>query len=139
MRSRGAVREIRRVDVTQRPHEPRVQVAAVGQRTALAEAPVVEAIEKEPGTRLDATRLVDDAGGGRRADHHGRSLARHASCADVRACAVTERRPDSGHRLVRHGRQLRGVDLERGERLLVPRELVRVEEPAPARGRDAGA
>ena len=116
-----------------------MQVAAVRERTSFAEPLVVEPVEKEARPRLCVGRLVDDARRRGRADHHRGSPAREATGADVRARAVAERGPDACNRLVGERRELGRLQSERSERLLVPRELVRVEEAGPARGRHARA
>ena len=52
----GTVGDLRGVDVVQRAAQPRVQVAAVGERAAFAEARGVEAVEKEAGLRRERRR-----------------------------------------------------------------------------------
>ena len=117
--------------------EPGVQVAAIGERAALAEAPAVEAVQEEPRTRNGRVGLVHDAQRGRGPDHQRGSSARGAPRADVRARAVAERGADAGDRLVGDRRQLRSVDPDRRKRLVVPVEPVRIEEAGAARRRDA--
>ena len=116
-----------------------MQVAAVRQRTSFAEATFVESVEKEAGTSLGCRRLVDDPRSRRGAHHHRGPPAGDAAGADVRAGAVAERRPDAGVEVVGERRELRRRQSERGQRLLVPGERVRVEEPGAARGRHARA
>ena len=131
---RQAVRElVSRLGRAQRPLQPRVQVPAIRERTAFAEPPLVQAVEEEPRPRLGRGRLVDDAGCGRRPDHHRRASGSDAAGADVRAGAIAESGPDARDLLVGDGREPRGVEPDCVQRLVVPRQPVRVEEPGAAR------
>src|SRR5439155_10854346 len=81
----------RPLGVLQRVPDPPVEIAAVGERTALDDAPVVEQVEEEPRLRLRLLGLVDDTQRSRGADAQRGALAAGAAGADVGARAVDPR------------------------------------------------
>ena len=85
--ARIALRERSR-RVAERPLEPLVEVAAVGERAALDDAARVREIEEEARLRLRPLALVEDAERARGADHERGALARHAAGARVGAGGV---------------------------------------------------
>ena len=119
--------------------EPGVQVAAVGERAALAEAVCRRGgRERAPGAARPSRRGVDDAERRRRPDHHARPAP--ASCSPRRRSSRRRHRaPDRRRRPARRrpAASCAPVDPERIERLVVPVEPVGVEETGAARGRDA--
>src|SRR5207248_800184 len=104
--------------------EPGEEVAAVRDRPALDEPPLVQPVAEETATRLGPLRLEQNAVGTGRSDHQRRAVARRAAGADVRAGAVAEGREP---RLLRSDRRVRdlgqppGAELELPQQLLVPR------------------
>ena len=110
--------------VGERPLEPVVEVAAIGQRSALDDAVLVGEIEEEPRPRLRLLALVEDPERAGRTNHERGAVARRAARAGVRAGGV---RPELY--VVDLGEPV-AVDAECCEQLLVPGECGEVEQPA---------
>src|SRR5262249_57094814 len=85
---RGAVRGGvaaggRAVVVRERVAEPAVDVAAVRERAALDDAPIVDAVEEQARARERRLRVVHGAKSSRSPDRERSALARDAAGADV--------------------------------------------------------
>ncbi len=113
----------------ERPLEPVVEVAAVGERAALDDAPLVEPVEEEAGLRLGRVGLVENAERGRGADHQRGAARAGAAGAEVRAGAVEERRVPAAVRFLAEQRQPLLADAGKLQELGIPAARVDVEQP----------
>ncbi len=114
----------------ERPLEPGVEVAAVGERAALDDAALVQPVEEEARPRPRALGLVDEpqrAGG---ADHERGAASR---CSRRRGSSRRRRARRAGRR----SRQPLGVEAEHGEELGVPVVRRQVEQAGRGGHREA--
>src|SRR6185437_7351835 len=95
----------------ERALEPGVEIAAVRERTALADSPLVDAVHEEAVVRLRSLGLVEDSHRAGGADHQRRALEADTARTEVRADAVEP------YRHVRDRRQARRVEAEPVEQL----------------------
>ena len=120
----------------ERALEPGAEVAAVGERPAVDDAALVEAVEEEARPGLRPLGLVEEPERPRGADHE-RTTRAGAAGAEVRAGAVDQRREPRAAALVREPRQAFLRDAGRLQQLRVPTAGGEIEEPGSGREREA--
>ncbi len=100
----GTALEQRRVVVGERATEPVEEVAAVGQRTALDDAALVDEVEEQSVARLRLARLVHTAERARGPDGDRSARLPRRARAEIRARPVEERRLPLPRRFLTHRR-----------------------------------